>query len=252
MFGRKTVQKLLLLVLITGLLPVTKVFAAQPDVRLVVDISGSMKRTDPNNLRIPATNLLIDLLPPESKAGIWTFGAYVNMLVPHGKADNAWRSNARELAKKINSVALFTDIENAIERSGWDVNRPESTTEKHIILLSDGLIDNSEAKTAGQREAENQKSRDHLLRVIVPRLAKAGYTIHTLALSDEADHDLMATMAQRTGGLHAIAYEAKDLMPLLLQIINRLVPSEEVPLQNNRYSIIWMFRSFNIPLTSIG
>jgi len=237
MFGRKTVQKLLLLVLITGLLPVTKVFAAQPDVRLVVDISGSMKRTDPNNLRIPATNLLIDLLPPESKAGIWTFGAYVNMLVPHGKADNAWRSNARELAKKINSVALFTDIENAIERSGWDVNRPESTTEKHIILLSDGLIDNSEAKTAGQREAENQKSRDHLLRVIVPRLAKAGYTIHTLALSDEADHDLMATMAQRTGGLHAIAYEAKDLMPLLLQIINRLVPSEEVPLQNNRFLI---------------
>lgn len=237
MFGRKTIQKLLLLILIIGLLPATKVFAAQPDVRLVIDISGSMKRTDPNNLRIPATNLLIDLLPADSKAGIWTFGAYVNMLVAHGEANEAWRNNARAQAKKINSVALFTDIENAIERAGWDVDRPDETTDKHIILLSDGLVDNSEASTAKAREEENQKSRDHLLRVLVPKLAKAGYTIHTLALSDEADHDLMATMAQRTGGLHAIAYEAKDLMPLLLQIINRLVPSEEVPLEDNRFLI---------------
>lgn len=237
MFGRKTIQKLMLLVLITGLLSVTKVFAAQPDVRLVADVSGSMKRTDPNNLRIPATNLLIDLLPADSKAGIWTFGAYSNSLVPHTNVDEAWRSNARNQAKKINSVGLFTDIENAIERATSDVNQSDQKNQKHLVLISDGLIDISEAATATEREAENQKSRDHLLRVLVPKLAKAGYTIHTLALSDEADHDLMATMAQRTGGLHAIAYEATDLMPLLLQIINRLAPSEEVPLQDNRFLI---------------
>ncbi|HKM14394.1 MAG TPA: vWA domain-containing protein [Marinospirillum sp.] len=237
MFGRKTIQKLMLLVLITGLLSVTKVFAAQPDVRLVADVSGSMKRTDPNNLRIPATNLLIDLLPADSKAGIWTFGAYSNSLVPHGNVNESWRSNARNQAKKINSVGLFTDIENAIERATSDVNQSDKSPQKHLVLISDGLIDVSEAATATEREAENQQSRDHLLRVLVPKLAKAGYTIHTLALSDEADHDLMATMAQRTGGLHAIAYKATDLMPLLLQIINRLAPSEEVPLQDNRFLI---------------
>lgn len=236
MFGHKIIIKLLLGLLV-GFLTLAQVKAAQPDVRLIVDISGSMKRTDPNNLRIPATNLLIDLLPAESKAGIWTFGAYVNMLVAHGDANEAWRNKARQQAKKINSVALYTDIENAIERAGWDVDRPDTTTNKHIILLSDGLVDSSEASTATVRAAENQKSRDHLLRTLVPKLNKAGYTIHTLALSDEADHDLMATMAQRTGGLHAIAYEAKDLMPLLLQIMNRLAPSEEVPLQNNRFLI---------------
>lgn len=237
MFGRKTVQKLMVLVLITGLLSITKVFAAQPDVRLMVDTSGSMKRTDPNNLRIPATNLLIDLLPANSKAGIWSFGAYSNVLVPHGEVNNAWRNNARTQAKKINSASLFTDIENAIERASSNLDQNNKKTQKHIVLLSDGLVDISEATNTKVREAENQKSRDHLLRVLVPKLAKAGYTIHTLALSDEADHDLMATMAQRTGGLHAIAYEAKDLMPLLLQIINRLAPSEEVPLQDNRFLI---------------
>ena len=235
MFGRKTVQKLMLLVLLIGLLYAAKVFAVQPDVRLLVDVSGSMKRTDPNNLRIPATNLLIDLLPAESKVGIWTFGTYTNSLVPYGKVDEAWRNNARNQAKKINSTALFTDIENAIERSGLNLNGGDASAQKHIILLSDGLVDISEAGSQSAREAGNQKSRDHLLRTLIPKLAKEGYIIHTLSLSDEADHDLMATMAQRTGGLHAIAYEAKDLMPLLLQIINRLAPSEEVPLQDNRF-----------------
>lgn len=238
MFARKVLQKLLLTLLLPALLlPAAQVFSSQPDVRLVVDISGSMKRTDPNNLRIPATNLLIDLLPEGSQAGIWTFGAYVNMLVPHGRVNENWRRNARQQATKINSVALFTDIENAIERAASDVGRVPAGTERHIVLLSDGLVDISEAATATQRAAENQKSRDHLLRNLVPKLADAGYVIHTLALSDEADLDLMSTMAQRTGGLHAIAYTANDLMPLLLQIMNRFVPSEEVPLLDNRFLI---------------
>src|SRR5690606_40548020 len=41
------------------------------DVRILVDISGSMKETDPANLRIPAVNLLVELLPEASQAGIW-------------------------------------------------------------------------------------------------------------------------------------------------------------------------------------
>ena len=238
MFTRKLLQKLLLTLLLSAwLLPAGQVFAAQPDVRLVVDISGSMKETDPNNLRIPATNLLIDLLPADSQAGIWTYGAYVNMLVSHGRVTENWRRNARQQATKVNSVALFTDIENAIERAAWDMGKTTDGGERHIVLLSDGLVDISEATTAEQRAAENQQSRDHLLRNLVPKLADAGYVIHTLALSDEADLDLMSTMAQRTGGLHAIAYTANDLMPLLLQIMNRFVPSEEVPLQDNRFLI---------------
>lgn len=246
MFGCKHLRQLGLASLLSLLLVSSPLLAAQPDVRLVVDISGSMKRTDPNNLRIPAANLLIDLLPADSQAGIWTFGAYVNMLVPHGAANDAWRANARQKVREINSVALFTDIENAIERASWDLNRPAEGRERHIILLSDGLVDTSEKTASAEKAAENEKSRDHLLRNMVPRLVEAGYTIHTLALSDEADHDLMATLAQRTGGLHAIAYTADDLMPLLLQILNRFVPSEQVPLQGNRFLIDSAINEFTV------
>lgn len=211
--------------------------ASRPDVRAVIDISGSMKKNDPNNLRRPALKLLVDLLPTGSKAGVWTFGAYVNMLVPHQAVDDAWREHARAQASKINSVALYTDIENALERASYDIDKPEPGFDRHIILLSDGMVDTSESRNSAIKRRENQASRDQILRKMLPKLKEAGYTIHTIALSDNADKDLLNTLAQRTGGLFAVAHNADDLMSLFMQALQRSVPVEEVPLQDNRFLI---------------
>lgn len=51
------------------------------DVRILIDVSGSMKKTDPSNLRVPAMKLINGLIPAGAKAGVWTFGRYVNMTV---------------------------------------------------------------------------------------------------------------------------------------------------------------------------
>lgn len=57
--------------------------AAEPryDFRVVIDVSGSMKQTGPQNLRVPALKLINGLIPTGSRAGVWTFGRYVNMAV---------------------------------------------------------------------------------------------------------------------------------------------------------------------------
>ena len=44
------------------------------DVRLVIDVSGSMKSGDPEYLRQDVLNGLGEMLPPGSRAGVWTFG----------------------------------------------------------------------------------------------------------------------------------------------------------------------------------
>ncbi|WP_162299646.1 VWA domain-containing protein [Marinospirillum perlucidum] len=235
----------LLLALIFFSLLGSQAVLAQKDVRVVVDISGSMKRTDPNNLRIPAAKMLVDLLPEQTQAGLWTFASQVNMLVDHDPVTEAWRRQARRQLEQINSVGLYTNIDEALETTTWDAGWEDAEgTDRHLILLSDGLVDVSTAATQEERSAENQASRDHLLRERLPRLVDAGFTIHTLALSDEADQDLMATLAQRSGGLHAVAYEADDLMPLLLQILNRLLDSDQVPLEGNRFSIDPLINEF--------
>ncbi|MFT5451401.1 MAG: hypothetical protein ACI9N9_000885, partial [Enterobacterales bacterium] len=123
--------KLLILLMITLGVQFSVITAKSPkprsDVRVLVDMSGSMKQNDPDNLRIPAVQLMSNLLPPDSQAGIWTFGQYVNMLVPLGPVDNNWKKSAVESAKKINSLGLFTNIGGAMEHAsfGWNTADPE-------------------------------------------------------------------------------------------------------------------------------
>ena len=42
----------------------------KPDLRLLIDISGSMKDSDPDSLRAPALELMVRLLPEGAKAGV--------------------------------------------------------------------------------------------------------------------------------------------------------------------------------------
>ena len=211
--------------------------SVKPDVRVLIDVSGSMKHNDPSNLRVPALNLLVDLLPEGSRAGVWTFGTYTNELVTHEGVDDSWRQEARSKSRDITSSAMFTDIENALERAAYDEKRPDKNYDRHIILLTDGLVDISESRDERRKRQENNESRDHVQFDLLPRLKKAGYTIHTVALSDNADKDLMLKLAQRTGGLAAVANNAEELMQLFVQALDRTAPSEQVPLENNRFLV---------------
>lgn len=235
--GLRGLAVLLLVVSILLLSSLSHADDVKPDVRVLIDISGSMKQNDPGNLRVPALNLLVDLLPEGSRAGVWTFGTYTNELVPHQGVNAQWRQNARSRSRDITSSAMFTDIENALERSSYDASRPDSNFDRHIILLTDGLVDISESRNERRKRQENNESRDSILLELLPKLKKAGYTVHTVALSDNADKDLMLKLAQRTGGLAAVANNAEELMQLFMQALDRTSPSEQVPLENNRFLV---------------
>ena len=52
---------------------------------------------------------------------------------------------------------------------------------------------------------------------VLPRFEKAGYTIHTIALSDNADTELLNKLALSTDGIAAVAKSADDLMKIFLK-----------------------------------
>lgn len=203
------------------------------DVRILVDISGSMKQTDPQNLRIPAVNLLIELLPDQAQGGVWTFGRYVNMLVPPAPVDEAWRRNAKEQARSISSAGLYTNLTEALERARWKV-KADSGYRHSLILLTDGRIDMREP---GMPEDTDACQRQQLLQQILPEYVKAGARIHTLALSDAADKELLQQIALETGGLFLEARTADDLLKAFLKAFDRAVPADQVPMQDNRFVI---------------
>ncbi len=202
------------------------------DIRLLIDISGSMKKNDSANLRIPSVSLLTELIPDGDKAGVWTFGQWVNNLVKHRTVDDTWREDAKEQAKKINSVALYTNIGAVLEKSSDDTYKPDlDYSNTHFILLTDGMID------IDKDSAKNDLERERVLSSVLASFKERGAKIHAISLSKNADLSLMDKLAVQTGGQSAVAESSEDLTKIFVQVLDQAVPSEQVPIEGNEFAI---------------
>eukprot|EP00003_Mantamonas_plastica_P029184 TRINITY_DN6871_c1_g5_i1.p2 TRINITY_DN6871_c1_g5~~TRINITY_DN6871_c1_g5_i1.p2 ORF type:complete len:734 (-),score=93.38 TRINITY_DN6871_c1_g5_i1:8580-10781(-) len=204
---------------------------AQSDVRIIVDISGSMKETDPDNLRQPAVRLLARMLPEGTTAGVWTFGQYVNMLVPHREVTEAWREKAIAESAKINSVALRTNLGKAIEVASDDYFTQGELNHTHFILLTDGNVDISD--DASVNSAEEARILDD----VIPQLISRGATFHPVALSEQADAEFLRKLADASGGRFQVAASADALSRAFLEALNAAVPQEQIPIEGDGFTV---------------
>lgn len=195
--------------------------ARSSDVRLVIDISGSMKKNDPQNLRRPAVDMLVQLLPKGSKAGIWTFGQYVNKVAPHEEVTKRWGQKALKASSRIQSIAQFTNIGEALEQAAYDAQEKNTSYQRHVILLTDGMVD------IDRDQQRNKQERQRIINDILPMYVAAGITLHTIALSDNADTFLLNKLALKTDGKASIAKTSEELMNVFLQVFDQAVPMEE-------------------------
>lgn len=252
-----TCSLLTALVLFCLLMPTTwaadKTAEPTDDVRVLFDISGSMKRTDAYNLRRPALRLFTSLLPKGANSGVWTFGQWTNMLVKHGPVNTAWKDKARKAADEISSRGLRTNIEDVLRRATWDWKSPDKDQRRSLILLTDGLVDVS------KDAAENTASRARILDEILPRLQQAGVTVHTIALSSESDTPLLEQLAAATGGWFETIETADGLERLFLRMFEKVSKTDTLPLIGNKVSIdnsihettFLVFRKPGTPATTI-
>lgn len=228
MISRLSILALVVACLLGG---IGTVAASKPaaDVRVVIDISGSMKRTDPRNLRRSALGLLVRLLPSDTRAGVWTFGHSVDVLLPLAPVDQAWRARGLEQADRIDSNALLTDIPAALEAAA--AGHGDSASVVDVILLTDGVVDVSKSA------ADNAAARQRLVEEIAPRMRDAKVRIHAVALSSEADAALLEQLALTTGGTFAVAETAAALQQIFVQALDAAAPAEHVPLTDNRFLV---------------
>lgn len=227
-------HKFALILLLLALMPVRQAFAADEpvsDVRVLIDVSGSMKKNDPQNLRAPAMRMLVGLMPEQSRAGVWTFAKMVNMLVPWKPVNDDWRQNAIDKSKGIHSLGLFTNIEQVLHKATANQKTPDPKFRRSMILLSDGFVDIEPDKAA------SLASRQRILDQIVPKLKKLNITVHTIALSDKADHELLKALSMATDGWYRQADSAEALQRIFLHLFEQATTRDSVPLADNQFSI---------------
>ncbi len=200
-------------------------------VRVLVDVSGSMKRTDPQNLRVPAMRLLANLLPPDSVAGAWLFAGDVTPLMPVDEVDDAWQRRATERAARIHSRGQWTDIGAALDNAlqGWD--RPVGGQRRSMILLTDGKVD---VAPDAERSAA---ARRRILDDILPRMVAANVRVHAIALSEDADAELLSVLAGATDGAFRVAEDAERLDRLFLELFEQAVQRDSLPLRGRRFEV---------------
>ncbi|WP_078118634.1 VWA domain-containing protein [Thiosocius teredinicola] len=209
-------------------------FAAPPqqaDVRVLIDISGSMKKNDPNNLRRPALRMLSGLLQPGTRAGVWTFAHQTNNLVPVADVDDAWKKSTKALSQRISSPGQFTNIEDVLDKASADWSGEPDKFARHLVLLTDGMVDVS------KKAEESTASRERILDTLLPRLKAAGVKVHTIALSERADHELMKALAGDTGGWYQQVEHADELQRVFLHMFEQVGKPDAVPLQDNRFVV---------------
>ncbi len=202
-----------------------------PDVRVIIDVSGSMRTNDPEQLAASALELLALLLPEGTAASVWTFGEHVDNPLPLGEVDDGWRERAIALRPALVEYQQHTDIEAAVRRAaespanGW----------RHLVLLTDGMIDLS--PTRGAKPQVDAASRRTLLDELAPALAARGVVVHAIAFSDAADLALVERLSRVTGGLPALVQSPESLLSAFVDIVERIFPADQVPLAEGRFSI---------------
>ncbi len=214
--------------------------SSSSELQILIDVSGSMKHNDPKNLRIPALKLLVNLLPDGTNVGIWLFAEKTRVLVKTGIVNKKWKKKALSKINKTHSSGLFTNIEEAILQSSkaW-FNKPESQT-RHLILLTDGVVDVSEDIM------ESAESRERILIEQVTELQQAGIKVHTIALSENADTQLLEKLAFDTSGWNETVLYADQLQKVFFKIFKQAVPKDTVPIQGNSFKVDSSIDEFSV------
>ena len=200
----------------------------EPELHVLIDVSGSMKNTDPENLREPALRLLGDLVPEESRVRIDLFGNRITPILPASRATPETKRAMRQAAARVRSDEPFTDIPAALEAA--NTNWGEDTA-RNIILLSDGKVDIS------PDAAVNDRATARLRDEVIPALIDAEVQVHTVALSEAADQGILTEIAERSGGLALSARSNEDLQRVFLALFEATAPRTGVPLVDNRFRI---------------
>lgn len=212
-------------------MPLFAMDAERLDVRILIDVSGSMKKTDPDNLRQPALRLLAELMPLGARAAVWSFEKHTVNLAPLQRVDAAWRHKANRSADQVHSRGLFTHIEDAIKVATTDWREPDPAHERHLIMLTDGMVDVS------PRQEESLASRERILSELLPDLQKAQVKVHSVALSEEADRDLMRQLSRETGGISEAIDTPERLQRIFLGLFEQASKADALPLTDNQFLV---------------
>ena len=202
------------------------------DAIVVLDSSGSMKKTDPKQLRKPAAKLFISLLGEDDRVSVMSFSdnAYpITYLTQLSTASNKQKTlNATE---KVSHKGVYTNIHAALARSIRILDESaDPEHDKMIVLLSDGQMDVGNS-------AQSQALKNKIVDDLIPQLQDKNIRVYSIAFTDASDQQLLQTIAEESDGRYALATTDKELHKVFTQIFEQSKQPDMLPLAENKFTV---------------
>lgn len=174
---------------------------------LVVDNSGSMKSSDPRNLRCAAVQMFISLLNEGDAVGIIQFSTESHRVTDEM---TPLKGSRDELLRTVQPCIAdgFTDMKAALEDARQMLFMHTGTFENapSVILLTDGEPEIPNPYVGYEQE-------------VLDTAHSLGIPIYAIALTSAADLNLLSRLTMGTGGSVIPANESTDLLDAYLQVL---------------------------------
>ena len=196
------------------------------DIVLVLDNSGSMKKNDPEFLAKQAVAEFIERMDASTKVSIIIFDQDIKVVAPLTDASPEAKEDMLQSISGIDYTGQLTNSPAAIERAIYDLkNGGRSDAKKIIIFMTDGIVDTG-------NEARDLEKTKWLKEYLATDAADSEIHIFGIAFTENADFELIQSLAQKTKGEYYRALEAEYLQTVfdkLYALINQPPELEELP-----------------------
>lgn len=211
------------------------------DAVVIMDSSGSMKKTDPRELRKPAAKLFISLLGNEDRLSVVSFSdnAYpITFLTQLNSERNKNRS--LDATDRISSKGIYTNIYAAINK-GINFLKKSQSLERDpiIVLMSDGQMDVGD-------DVQSQSLRDQIRTELIPLLKQHKIKIYSIAFTEHSDQTLLQEIADATDGRYALAASDDVLHKVFAKIFEQSKEPNMLPLTENQFTVDPSIREITI------
>lgn len=219
--NRKFIFILFAIILVQQLALVQPVYGVDPnvaniDAMMVIDVSGSMKASDPNRLAQEAIKLFTDMMSEKGdKIGLVAYSHKIvteRAMVP---LDDEYEKNEFKNFVKGLTPSGDTDISLGLKRAIKILETSRDPNNKPlIVILADGNND------LGKNNSRTEGDVDKDMKDALDQAQKEGYPMYTIGLNADGklNSDFLKDISSQTGGKFFETTSADDLPDILSEI----------------------------------
>lgn len=212
---------LILGAMLASMLMASAVAAPARDVILVLDNSGSMRANDPERLSVAAVTDFIRSQPVDTRVGVVIFADKPRLVQPLTPVTPDTRTRLLSSVESLDFRGQWTETASAVERALYELRlQGREHADQAIVLITDGIID------TGNEQRDLEKVR-WLREMLAEQARDEGVRIFGIAFTENADYQLLQSVAQATEGEYFRALRAEDLAAVLSRIDRVLSQSLE-------------------------